>query len=165
MKQESLLCNEILKALRKIIRAIDLNSKKIFQKYGLTGPQLLILKELSEQDSCPVGYLAKLVSLSHATVTEIIDRLENKGYVKRQKSKQDKRKILISLNPSAEEILVQNPTLIQEQFIVEFSKLPDWEQSLILSNFQKVAHLMHAENIDTSPILINTSKISAEGTS
>lgn len=159
MEQGADIYNEVLKVLRKIIRAIDLNSKKIFKKYNLSGPQLLILKDLSEQGSCPVGSLAKRVSLSHATVTEIVDRLEKKGYVKRVKSQEDKRKIFVVLEDRAEEVLAQKPSLIQERFIEEFSKLPDWEQSLILSNFQKVASLMDAEDIEASPILVNTSTI------
>ena len=159
MEQRSDICNEVLKAIRKIIRAIDLNSKKILRKYDLTGPQLLILKDLSDHGSCPVGNLAKRVSLSHATVTEIIDRLEKKGHVKRIKSEDDKRKIFVVLEEKARVILEQKPALIQEKFIEEFAKLPDWEQSQILSNFQRVAFLMDAEDMDASPVLVNTSVI------
>ena len=158
MENNLSISNEILKALRKIIRAIDLNSKKISKKYNLTGPQLLVLKELFDQGSCPVGNLAKQISLSHATVTEIVDRLEKKGYVKRIKSEEDKRKIFVVLEKTAKDVLDKKPALIQEKFLEEFEKLPDWEQSLILSNFQKVAFLMNAEDIDVSPILVNTSK-------
>ena len=154
--------NEVLRALRQIIRAIDLNSKKILKKYNLTGPQLLILKELAEYGSCPVGTLAKKVSLSHATVTEIVDRLQKKGYVKREKSVQDKRKVFVVLEDMAEEVLAKKPSLIQEEFVDEFVELPDWEQNLILSNFQKVAFLMNAEDIDASPILVNTSAVVAD---
>lgn len=158
-------CNEILKAIRKIIRAIDLNSKKNLKKYNLSGPQLLIIKDLSDHGSCPVGSLAKRISLSHATVTEIIDRLEKKGHVKRIKSEEDKRKIFVVLEEKARNVLEQKPTLIQEKFIDEFTKLPDWEQSLILSNFQKVAFLMEAEDMDVSPVLVNTSGITEESAS
>ena len=159
MEDRSDICSDVLRALRKIIRAIGLNSRKNLKKYNLTGPQLLILKDLSDYGSCPVGSLAKRVSLSHATVTEIIDRLEKKGYISRVKSEKDKRKVFVVLNEKAEKILEQKPSLIQEKFVDEFSKLPDWEQSLILSNFQKVAFLMDAENIDAAPFLANTSVV------
>ena len=155
------LCNEVLKTLRKIIRAIDLNSKKNVREYNLTGPQLLVLKDLFDNGASPVGSLAKRVLLSHATVTEIIDRLEKKAYVRRVKSKEDKRKIFVFLEEKARDVLKKNPSLIQEKFVREFSLLPDWEKSMILSNFQKVAFLMDAENIDASPILINSSVVQA----
>lgn len=159
MYNSSDVCNEMLKSIRKIIRAIDLSSKIILKKYDLTGPQLLLLKDLSEHGSSPIGSVAKRVSLSHATVTEIIDRLEKKGHVKRIKSEQDKRKIFVDLEEKAVKILKQNPMLIQEKFVSEFTKLPEWEQNQILSNFQRVAFLMGAENVDASPVLVNTSEI------
>lgn len=162
MENKSDICNEVLKAMRKIIRAIDLNSKKILRKYDLTGPQLLILKDLSENGSCPVGSLAKRVSLSHATVTEIVDRLEKKGHVIRIRSKDDKRKVFVVLEEKAKLVLDQNPTLIQEKFLEKFTKLPDWEQTLILSNFQKVASLMDADEMDASPMLVNTSQLTSD---
>lgn len=164
MGSDTNICNVVLKSIRKIIRAIDLNSKKILRKHDLTGPQLLILKDLSDNGSCPVGSLAKRVSLSHATVTEIIDRLEKKGHVKRVKSEEDKRKVFVILEEKAANVLQQNPTLIQEKFMEEFTKLPDWEQSQILSNFQRVAFLMDAEDVDASPMLVNTSVIEEENT-
>ena len=67
--------DEVLKTLRRIIRVIDLHSKKLVQKYGLTGPQMLVLKELLSLNELPVSVLAKNVSLSHATVTSMLDRL------------------------------------------------------------------------------------------
>jgi DNA-binding MarR family transcriptional regulator len=164
MEPQTDICNEILKAMRRIIRAIDLNSKKILRKYDLTGPQLLILKDLSDNGSCPVGSLAKRISLSHATVTEIVDRLEKKGHLKRIRSSDDKRKVFVVLEEKAKTVLDQNPTLIQEKFLNNFTKLPDWEQSLILSNFQKVASLMDAEDMDASPMLVNTSQLTTDNT-
>lgn len=152
--EEADICGEVLKAIRKIIRAIELNSKKILREFDLTGPQLLVLKDLDENGSCPIGSLAKRISLSHATVTEIIDRLEKKGHIKRVKSDTDKRKIFVNLEQKAKEILAQKPKLLQEKFIDAFTQLPDWEQSLILSNFQKVAMLMDAEKIEAAPILM-----------
>jgi len=162
MESDAKICNEVLKSMRKIIRAIDLNSKKNLRQFDLTGPQLLILKDLSEHGSCPVGSLAKRISLSHATVTEIINRLEKKGHVKRIKSKEDKRKIFVVLEDKAIDILKQNPTHIQEKFISQFTNLHEWEQSQILSNFQRVAFLLDAENMDASPVLVNTSSIECE---
>ncbi len=162
MEDNSDICNEVLKAMRRIIRAIDLNSKKILRKYDLTGPQLLILKDLSDNGSCPVGSLAKRISLSHATVTEIVDRLEKKGHVKRIRSQDDKRKVFVVLEEKAKSVLDQNPILIQEKFLDKYTKLPDWEQTLILSNFQKVASLMDADDMDASPMLVNTSQLTGE---
>lgn len=145
--------DDVLKTLRQIIRVIDLHSKKLVQKYGLTGPQMLVLKELLSLKELPVSVLAKNVCLSHATVTSMLDRLEKKGYVLRIRDHKDKRKIFVKATLSAEKVFETAPNLLQENFIESFQKLEDWEQTLILSSLQRIAHMMGAKKLDAAPIL------------
>ena len=72
--------DEVLRNLRRIIRAIDLHSKQLVNHYGLTGSQALLMRELlQEGKGLPVSMLAQRVSLSHATVTDILNRLAKIG--------------------------------------------------------------------------------------
>ena len=66
--------NQVLVALRRIIRSIDMHSRTLVKYYGLTGPQLIILQEISKHDDITPGRLAKAVSLSQATVSRISER-------------------------------------------------------------------------------------------
>lgn len=145
--------DDVLIALRRIIRVIDLHSKKLVQKYGLTGPQMHVLRELIKFSELPVSVLANNVCLSHATVTSMLDRLENKGYVQRIRGNKDKRIIYVKATPLAESVFKSGPNLLQEDFVQNFHRLEDWEQTLILSSLQRVAHLMNAKKIDAAPIL------------
>ena len=94
--------DEVVSTLRKIIRAIDLHSKQLTKKYGLTGPQIIVLKEINESPDRPISEIARKVSLSQATVTSILDRLEQQGYAQRHRSQIDKRKVNIVLTEKAE---------------------------------------------------------------
>jgi DNA-binding MarR family transcriptional regulator len=140
-------------ALRRIIRAIDLHSRSLVHRYGLTGPQLVVLKELVESSPLSVGDVASSVNLSQATVTGILDRLERKGMVSRSRSTQDKRKVLVSHTASAEEVLAGAPPLLQEHFTKAFARLPDWEQTQVLSSLQRIVSLMEAGDVEAGPIL------------
>ncbi|MGD9390603.1 MAG: MarR family transcriptional regulator, partial [Thioalkalispiraceae bacterium] len=71
--------DQVLISLRQIIRAIDLNSKRLERESGLTGPQLLVMQLIGSAGEITAGVLAREVSLSQATVTSILDRLERKG--------------------------------------------------------------------------------------
>ena len=82
---------QVMAALRRIIRAIDLHSRSLVQRYGLTGPQLVVLKELVDASPRTVSELAAAVNLSQATVTGILDRLERKDMVIRRRDSKDKR--------------------------------------------------------------------------
>ena len=95
------LTRDVLVALRRIMRAIDLHSHQLIQKHGLSGPQLVILQELSNLGEVPIGTLAVAVSLSQATVTGIMDRLEQRGLVARRRDEEDKRRVLVSVTCSA----------------------------------------------------------------
>lgn len=146
-------CEEVLTTLRRILRAISLRSKKLVQSYGLTSPQLVVLKEIKRSKELVTGQLAREVSLSQATVTSILDRLEKKGYVKRIRSAQDKRKVLVSLSEQGETVLAKTPSLLQEEFVEKFSALEAWEQSMLLSSLERLASMMGAGKLPSSPML------------
>ncbi len=144
---------DVFIALRKIDRAIDIHSKKLAKRYGLTGPQLMILKEIMKSSENPISQISRNVSLSQATVTSILDRLEKQGFAKRQRNSIDKRKVYIKLTEKAEEVLKTNPTLLQEEFYEEFEKLDEWEKMMILSSLQRLSGMLNAEHIKVEPVL------------
>ncbi len=145
--------DDVLMALRRVIRATDLHSKYLAKTTGLTAPQILLLQMINKKGDVTIGELANDVSLSQATVTTIVDRLETRKLVYRKRSEEDKRKVYVHLTDSGNEILKQAPPLLQEQFIRQFSELQEWEQSMIISSLQRIATMMDAQNIDASPVL------------
>ncbi len=146
-------CKHLLIALRKIIQAIDRHSTNLKKKFGLTGPQLILLQSISAHDKISVTQLSKNVSLSQATVTDITKRLESKGYITRTRDMDDKRKTNIALTGDGKAILNTVPPLLQEQFTERFSKLESWEQLMIESSFERVVSMMSADDIEASPIM------------
>ncbi len=150
-------CRNLLIALRKMIQAIDRHSTNLKKKFGLTGPQLILLQSISANIKISVTQLSKNVSLSQATVTDITKRLENRGFITRTRDVVDKRKTNITLTENGKAKLTTVPPLLQEQFIERFSKLESWEQLMIESSFERVVSMMSAEDIDASPILVTGS--------
>ena len=71
---------EVLTSLRRVIRATDLHSKRLAKISGLTAPQILLLQAMRKLEGAAIRQLANEVSLSQATVTTILDRLEKRGY-------------------------------------------------------------------------------------
>lgn len=138
-------CRNFLIALRKIMQAIDRHSITLKNKFGLTGPQLIILQSISTDKQISVTQLSKKVSLSQATVTDITKRLEKQGYITRERNLDDKRKTNIALTEKGKIILNTVPPVLQEQFTHQFSKLERWEQLMIESSFERVVSMMSAE--------------------
>jgi len=144
---------QVLTSLRRVIRATDLHSKRLAKISGLTAPQILLLQAIRKFEGAAIGQLANEVSLSQATVTSILDRLENKGYLKRERSTVDKRKVHVLLTEHGFEILRDAPIPLQEHFARQFNDLQEWEQTMIIAALQRVAYMMDAEDIDASPVL------------
>jgi len=152
--QNSARHQDVLVSLRRIIRAIDLHSRSLIQRFGLTGPQLIILEALVERGECSISELSNAISLSMATVTGILSRLEKRGLIERRRDGTDRRKVLVRATPACDEVLKKAPTPLQESFISEFDKLQEWEQTLIISSLQRIVSMMEATKIDATPMLV-----------
>jgi DNA-binding MarR family transcriptional regulator len=152
MNKRSNIGDQVIVALRRVIRAVDLHSRTLVESHGLTGPQALILKAL-QNGSLPAGELATRVSLSQGTVTDILNRLEKRGLISRIRDTEDRRRVLVEATDAALALLAQSPPLLQESFAQRFSNLQDWEQTQLLASLQRIAAMMDAEDIDAAPVL------------
>lgn len=150
---ETSLERELVVAIRRIIRAVDQHSRKLAQAYGLTGPQLLVLQELAEADVIATGALARRVHLAQGTVSEILDRLEEREMVVRRKSASDLRKTECVVSPAGRALIERKPSLLQDRLAAELAKMEPWEKNFLLSALQRVASMMHAEDLDAAPVL------------
>ena len=144
---------DVLVALRRVIRATDLHSKHLAKTTGLTAPQILLLQTIRTKGEVTIGELANEISLSQATVTSILDRLEKRSLVYRVRSSEDKRKVHAYLTEEATEVLKEAPIPLQDHFTRQFSDLQEWEQTMIISSLQRVAQMMDAQHLDASPVL------------
>lgn len=156
-------CEAVLVTIRRIVRAIDLHSRKLIQHHGITGPQAILLKSLLDQPGTAVGELAQRVNLSQATVTDILDRLEKRALVVRSRSSTDKRRVLVYPTPAAGELLKNAPSLLQDAFTARFNELQEWERTQMLATLQRVAAMMDAEGLDASPVLTPGPILDANG--
>jgi DNA-binding MarR family transcriptional regulator len=145
--------DEVLVALRRVIRATDLHSKHLSKTTGLTSPQILLLHTVRDKGEVTIGEIAQDMRLSQATVTTIIDRLEKRELIFRERSKEDKRKVHAYLTDKGHEILKTAPVPLQELFAKHFADLQEWEKTMIISSLQRVAYMMDAQHIDASPVL------------
>ena len=143
----------ILRALRRISRAVDLHSRQLASRHGLTAPQLVCLRQLAQTEGIGPGRLAKEVSLSPATITGIVDRLENRGLVTRQRSKWDRRQVELYLTDEGRELVESAPLPLHERFSRRLARLPEHRQAEIEKTLSLIVEMMEAENLDAAPLL------------
>lgn len=146
---------EILIDIRKIVRSINLESKKIQKDFGISIPQLLCLQYLSKQDNyqSTVSGLMKFLSLNSSTITGIINRLESKSLVARLPKMGDKRITYISLTSKGSKILKEAPEILHDQLSKKIKSLPDHKLHSIKESLDIIISAMGLEALDVSPIV------------
>jgi DNA-binding MarR family transcriptional regulator len=149
----------VLCALRRIIRAVDVYSRKLNSKLGLTTPQLLCLHALSGEDTMTLSQLTKKVNLSGSTVNGIVDRLEAKKLVQRKRSTLDRRKVYLYMSKAGNDTLKKAPSLLQDKLSSALSNLSELEQLTITQALERVVELMELEDMNVSPNLIAAEEI------
>ena len=73
---------------------------------------LLAIRGLDAEAPPKIQMLADRLALRHHSAVELVDRLEQRGYVKRARSREDRRQVLISLLPRGERVL---ETVVQQR--------------------------------------------------
>lgn len=133
---------QLLDALRKVIHSSDSHSRRLAKTTGLTSPQLLLLSIVNLGENLTISEISKRMSLTQATVTTIIDRLEKRSLLVRKRCELDKRKIYIELTSQSIELLKTVKSSQDDDFFHNFEALSDWERGFLVSSLQRLASIM-----------------------
>ena len=104
MHAELQIDNQICFRLYTAARLVTQAYTPMLTELGITYPQYLVLMVLWEQDGQPVNDLAKRLHLETNTVTPLLQRMEQQGLVVRKRSKEDGRKVIVSLTETGREL-------------------------------------------------------------
>ncbi|MBA4758280.1 MarR family transcriptional regulator [Sphingosinicella sp.] len=145
--------NQTLRALRRILRASELGGRRLAAETGLIPSQMLVLQEIARRDDITPGAIAAALQFGHATVTNILDRLETGGLVVRRRGEQDKRQVLVRITEAGASALKAAPDMLQSRFNAGFTTLPAWEQAMILAALERLSNVLGASDIDAAPLI------------
>lgn len=145
--------NTALVALRRILRVTELNARKLAHEAELTTSQLLVLQHVSQRGRALPSEVARAVTLKQATVTVVVNKLEDTGLVTRKRDTDDRRRVWIELTNAGKAALENSPDLLQHRFVKGFDNLEDWEQSMIIAALERVSALLDAGKVDAAPVL------------
>lgn len=152
---------EILVKIRKIVRSIDIESKKIHKEYGVSIPQVLCLNFLNAATNyqSTQGEIRRFLNLNSSTVSGIIDRLEKKGLLARLPKIGDKRVVTIALTSQGEKLLSSMPSLLHEQLTEKLNKLDDDQLKKVEESLETLVVLLDIDTIPASPLISLDSEI------
>ena len=143
----------ILHAVRRIIRAVDLYSRKLAVEHEVTGPQLVCLNAIVELGPITATDLAHQVHLSASTVVRILDRLENKDLIIRERQKDDRRRVHLTATIAGHELSAKAPYSEQHPLRTALKQLPMQEQESVTILLEQLVGLMDAASLSAAPVL------------
>lgn len=139
---------QIMMRLRQIIQEMSKHSKHLQEKYKITLPQLICLKEVASHGPIAIGALTKIVFINNSTVTGIIDRLEKRDLVQRVRISKDRRQVHVEITETGLRFLEKAPTPIHHQFMSKLEKMSSEDVSMILWGLELLVDMLGKVNPD-----------------
>ena len=100
----------VLQRFRVLIRTAQRHSQWIERKSGVTGAQLWALQELTESPGLRVGELAKCMALHQSTASNLIDKLETAGLIRKERLASDQRVVRLYATEAGTVLLAASPS-------------------------------------------------------
>jgi len=117
-----------LNAVRSIVRALRMNTRAIEGKMGISLAQLFVLQALSERSATSLNELAERTATHQSSVSVVVRRLVEGGYVSRTASPVDKRRIEIAVTPAGRALIADAPITVQTQLMMAMDQMRPAEQ-------------------------------------
>ncbi|MEQ3625464.1 MAG: MarR family transcriptional regulator [Celeribacter sp.] len=140
-------------ALRRILRATELYGRELARTAGLTPVQIRVLQIIDAHGNSTPKKISLQMGVSQATMSTLLERLQAKGLLTREKSEVDRRQTNVLLTPKGKLAIDDSPDPLQQKYVREFEALPGWEQAMIVSVLERVASMLNASDLDASPVL------------
>lgn len=93
------------KKLRFIATMVKKNGRKILTNYPITQSQFIALQWIAEHEHLTIGELSKKIGLAFSTTTDLIDRMEHNGLIKRVRDEKDRRVVRIQTLDKGRDII------------------------------------------------------------
>jgi DNA-binding MarR family transcriptional regulator len=139
---------EVVNSLRRLFKAIQEHSKRIFRRTGLSAPQVWALRVLDGQSDRPHGTLAERLYAHPSTVSGIVDRLEKRAMVVRSPDPEDGRGTRLSLTAYGRRVARRSPPPVQLGLQQALERLPIAQLRRLRRVLQTVVQATAATDIE-----------------
>ena len=107
------------------------------QACNISAAQLQVILAVGQSPSCTMGHLAKILHFSQANVTQMANSLIAKKFLKRQRSKEDRRVVYLNLLEKGQRICKLHREHVERTAREWFAKMPDEDQEMMLQFWEK----------------------------
>lgn len=139
---------EVMRSLRRVVKALHEYSMSVEKQVGLTGPQLWALWELNRAGALSLKALSARMHLDPSTVTGVVDRLQRRDLVARATDPEDRRRVVLSLTPEGADLLRGAPHPAQGQLLHALHAMPLAEVEGLNQTLKQLAAVMEVDSTE-----------------
>ena len=143
---------DIVWAIRRLVRAVYLDTSQMSRQHGLTGSQSMVLRSLVHNGPLSSAALSRRLFVTPSNITGVIDRLEKKGLVERTRKVGDRRVSLITLTEAGTELSKSLPDPIEKRFISQLADLEPEHVQILGVAMNQILNLMDTKGIEEAPL-------------
>jgi DNA-binding MarR family transcriptional regulator len=133
------------KAIRRIVRANDMQSRAMVKQCGLTSAQIVICRGILELGEVTTTALSAYADLSAATVVTILDNLEERGIIERYRSLADRRIVHTRLTETGRNLIGNAPHPLGDVALARLKALDADSRKALIRSAVEVADLLERE--------------------
>jgi DNA-binding MarR family transcriptional regulator len=152
LQDNTQIIKDIVGSIRRLIRAVSIDSVKMSRKFSLTAPQSGVMRSLNARGPISSAELSRELCVTPSNITGIIDRLEKKGLVARIRQEEDRRVVLISLTEVGTALAERLPDPIETRLISALSDLKPGKVRDLRNALTTVLQLVDAEHLEDNPL-------------
>ena len=147
MTDRAAIISEIMDNIRRVFQVVNDKSKQAERETGITGPQLWAIKIIGDLSPVRVSDLAARMYLNPSTIVGILDRLESRGLVQRNRSDDDRRVVRVLLTDVGKELLLRAPEVASGLLVNGLETLTFKELKSIEAGLDKLVSILGAQEI------------------
>jgi len=135
----------ILQSVRRIAQCVEHHSKRLAVTHNITSPQLVALLAIAQLGPSTLRSIGRAIQLSPSTVVGIVDRLEEKGLVYRQRDTRDRRNVFVAVTAAGQTVLANAPSALPNGFGAALGALSEAERQTLVVTLEQFASLLEAK--------------------
>ena len=132
--------------LLRLLKEVSVKIKEALKYRGdeveIPAPHWMIMAMLDENGKMKVSDLSKKIGLSNSTVSGILDKLEDQGFVERIRSSDDRRVVWVQTTQKFKECLYMHFKEAEKQFENLLSKATEDEIDKVLEGFETLKRIL-----------------------
>lgn len=136
----------ILQSVRRIAQCVEHHSKRLSTTHKITSPQLVALMAIAQLGPSTLKSIGRAIYLSPSTVVGIVDRLEEKKLVQRERDTRDRRNVYVTVTAEGMALIESAPSALPQGFTSALSALPENDQHTLVIALEQFATLLEVKS-------------------